>query len=599
MQVFRLRHPNDAIGGPEVMAACAQAAALLDAYRSLRSAHLDYHMQHDPHAGMSEDSAAWMAGRFNLMLQEDQAVANDKNVRKGLKWCIDSTLVVQQILSQRALTDLNETLVVQQILSQRALTDLNESPASPGNAFNNLLDASRTAGASHTRRIAQYLLSRCRDESKETTAQIHAWAALSVGIAETFFRGQLTCAINAQESSEIDISLVKAALSLGWGKMGIEDVLEPHALLVQVVRSIEKSRLLTDSDKKRIQKNCSRIGKAQMQPFWPFYKEPQHLDEALLSMYSVPSRDDGERGQGEGGGGNPEPTPEPQEQYGSNMPPETPAGTSEEGAEPSGEQPYPRGQPPPPPPPVHREKPPLQAVEESRPHQSVTVPVPLSEHGEETSPDETEEAPIPTQEKQEHPGGSEGEPPVPPPHVKDQPTAEGSSQEVMENEAHSGTMPIVPVVPPRQAGRQPSENDLHKGEPPMPPPTQPKEPIADRGGKPVEHYGGHPSPVPIPREHTNEDTRGSQEQQRKLPTRIRLGSASGRLEGNGPKENIPKLKRSPSDNFNPHRIATPRQSGSRLYNHRLLVDTGSGAAPGGKLLSIRVSICPSPIGSTL
>ncbi|CDJ36490.1 uncharacterized protein EMH_0087530 [Eimeria mitis] len=91
MQVFRLRHPNDAIGGPEVMAACAQAAALLDAYRSLRSAYLDYHMQHDPHAGMSEDSAAWMAGRFNLMLQEDQAVANDKNVRKGLKWCIDSS----------------------------------------------------------------------------------------------------------------------------------------------------------------------------------------------------------------------------------------------------------------------------------------------------------------------------------------------------------------------------------------------------------------------------------------------------------------------------------------------------------------------------
>lgn len=73
------------------MAACAQAAALLDAYRSVHSAYLDYHMQHDAQSGMSEDSAAWMAGSFNLILQEDQAAASDENIRKGLKWCIDSS----------------------------------------------------------------------------------------------------------------------------------------------------------------------------------------------------------------------------------------------------------------------------------------------------------------------------------------------------------------------------------------------------------------------------------------------------------------------------------------------------------------------------
>lgn len=218
-------------------------------------------------------------------------------------------------------------LVVQKILSQRALTEANESPTSPGNAFNNLLEASRAAGASHTRRVAQYLLSRCHDEVKETSAQVHAWAALSIGIAETFFRRQLTCAINSQEGSETDRSLLKAVLSLSWGSMTIEEVLEPHTLLVQAVRSVVKSKLLTDSDKKRVQKNCSRIGMPQMKPFSPSDKDPQTFDEVVVSLYSVPSSEDNEPGHGEDGGGETH-----DEHSGSNGHPEPRIGSLDEAA---------------------------------------------------------------------------------------------------------------------------------------------------------------------------------------------------------------------------------------------------------------------------
>ncbi|CDI74775.1 hypothetical protein, conserved [Eimeria praecox] len=511
MHVFRLRHPVDTIGGPQVMAACAQAAALLDAYRSVRSAYLGYHMQHDPHAGMSEDSAAWMAGRFNLMLQEDQAVANDKNVRKGLKWCIESALVVQRILSQRA------------------HTDVNESPASPGNAFNNLLDASRTAGASHTRRITQYLLSRCRDESKETSAQVYAWAALSVGVAETFFRGQLACTINAQESSEIDLGLVKAALSISWGRMEAEEVLEPHALLVQAVSSISKSKLLTDSDKKRVEKNCSMIGKPQMQPFWPFDKDPQHLDEALLSMYSVPSSGDSEAGHGEEGSGNQEPRPEPHAHSGSSVHPDDPRGPVNEGADPSGEQPYPRGQPPPPPPPTHRGKPPLEAMEEERPHQSTAV-VSQENHEEQAPQHETDEAPVPTQEEQAQPQEAEEGPPVPPPHEENQPSAEDHNKEEVEDKPPSGL--IAPVILANH-----DDHELPKPKPPSPPPghenppdAPSKEPELEPNEKLSDQSGAHPSPVPIVQEHSDGNIDETQ-RQRKLPERISIGSASSRFPG--------------------------------------------------------------------
>ena len=91
MQVFRLRHPNEAVGGPQVMAACAKTEGLLDRNRRGHFAYLIYTMQHFGQSRLHEDSAAWMAGSFNLILQEDQAAASDENIRKGLKWCIDSS----------------------------------------------------------------------------------------------------------------------------------------------------------------------------------------------------------------------------------------------------------------------------------------------------------------------------------------------------------------------------------------------------------------------------------------------------------------------------------------------------------------------------
>lgn len=73
------------------MAACTQAAALLDTYRTLRRAYLNFYGEQDSDAGMSEDSAAWMSGRFSLMLEEDPAVGKDRELQKCLKWCIDSS----------------------------------------------------------------------------------------------------------------------------------------------------------------------------------------------------------------------------------------------------------------------------------------------------------------------------------------------------------------------------------------------------------------------------------------------------------------------------------------------------------------------------
>ncbi|CDJ48353.1 hypothetical protein, conserved [Eimeria brunetti] len=584
MHGFRLRHPNDDVGGPQVMAACAQAASLLETYRSLRSAYLHSLMQRDSDAGMSEDSAAWMAGRFNLMLQEDEKVADDKKLRKGIKWCIDSTLVVQKILSQRA------------------LTESNEAPTSPGNAFNNLLEASRTGGASHTRRIAQYLLSRCHDESNESVAQNHAWAALSIGLAETFFRGQLTCAINAQEGQETDLSLAKAALSLSWGKVEGEQILEPHVLFLRAVKSIGKSKLLTDPDKKKVQKNCSRIGKPQMQPFFPFYEEPQHFDEVLLSMYSVPVRDGSEPGHGGGGGGTENPPPEAHEQSGSDAHPEPRAGPPNEGAEPS-DQPHSRTLPPPPPPPTYREGPPLQAEEEQRPHQSI-VPVihaepsgeqshPTAEeekdqdqpiapahpetsseppyprgqpppplipvHREETplkaekeqrpdqstapaqpvkdeegTPPETEESSAPTQGEKPHPQGAEEELPVPPSHENDKPISEPNNQEEMEDKPSPVGHPIIPVLPhkgddnelPKKTPPKQNHGGPHEATPPGPPPALPKAPSTEPADKREKYPGPRSPPVPISQGNSDKAVENNPQPPRRLPERVRVGSAN-------------------------------------------------------------------------
>lgn len=90
MFLFWRRSFDDNRGRLQVASGCAQAAALLDTYRSLRKSFLDFHGKQELQAGMSEDTAAWLAARLNLMLQEDGSIKNNENVRKCLKWCVDA-----------------------------------------------------------------------------------------------------------------------------------------------------------------------------------------------------------------------------------------------------------------------------------------------------------------------------------------------------------------------------------------------------------------------------------------------------------------------------------------------------------------------------
>lgn len=90
MNLFRRRDPDDSVGAPQVASGCTQAAALLDTYRSVRKAYLGFHMKDEVQAGMSEDSAAWMAARFHLMLKEDPVLDKDKNLRKCVRWCMEA-----------------------------------------------------------------------------------------------------------------------------------------------------------------------------------------------------------------------------------------------------------------------------------------------------------------------------------------------------------------------------------------------------------------------------------------------------------------------------------------------------------------------------
>ncbi|CDJ42017.1 hypothetical protein, conserved [Eimeria tenella] len=301
MQAFRQRSPDDALGGPQVMAACTQAAALLDTYRTLRRAYLNFYGEQDSDAGMSEDSAAWMSGRFSLMLEEDPAVGKDRELQKCLKWCIDSTLILQQMLSQRP------------------ITEIHESSVSPGNALNNLLDVSESGCDSFSSRTTQYLLARCRDESKERLAQIHIWAALSIALSEYFFKEQLTCAVRAQGNSEKALSLVRAALSLSWERTSLPQILKPHFLLLQAVKSIEDSRLLIDPDKERIAKNCGNIGPPHMKEFSPLFGEPKTYEEVLISMYTLPLSHGNDSGSGGDSNVNRQQRSEPGERDSSNV----------------------------------------------------------------------------------------------------------------------------------------------------------------------------------------------------------------------------------------------------------------------------------------
>ncbi|OEH75625.1 hypothetical protein cyc_02107 [Cyclospora cayetanensis] len=287
MILFERRSPNAETGRQQIMSACTQAAAVLDTYRSVRKAFLDFHMEKDPHAGMSEDTSAWMVARFNLLLEEDADIAKDKNLKQCVKWCLEATLVVQKTLSQRV------------------FSDFSEHPTSPGNAFNNLIDASHPGDISHSTRTAQFMLAQCYDQPTPIKAIVYSWAALSIGMAETFFKAQLDCAIEGsapeqlqqsetQEQGQgrpIDMGLVKAAMAMSWGNMSLEKVLEPHLLVEDTLSNISNSKRLKATDKQRLQKNCGGIPRPDFQPFWPFFTEPAFIDEVLLAIFTVPSEE--------------------------------------------------------------------------------------------------------------------------------------------------------------------------------------------------------------------------------------------------------------------------------------------------------------------
>lgn len=210
-------------------------------------------------------------------------------------------------------------LILQQMLSQRPITEIHESSVSPGNALNNLLDVSESGCDSFSSRTTQYLLARCRDESKERLAQIHIWAALSIALSEYFFKEQLTCAVRAQGNSEKALSLVRAALSLSWERTSLPQILKPHFLLLQAVKSIEDSRLLIDPDKERIAKNCGNIGPPHMKEFSPLFGEPKTYEEVLISMYTLPLSHGNDSGSGGDSNVNRQQRSEPGERDSSNV----------------------------------------------------------------------------------------------------------------------------------------------------------------------------------------------------------------------------------------------------------------------------------------
>lgn len=87
---MRRRDPREKVGRPQVASACTQAAALIETYRSVRRAYVEYHGKQDIQSAIAEDSAAWLAARFNLMLQEDGALSKDRMLRQSVKWCMES-----------------------------------------------------------------------------------------------------------------------------------------------------------------------------------------------------------------------------------------------------------------------------------------------------------------------------------------------------------------------------------------------------------------------------------------------------------------------------------------------------------------------------
>ena len=500
------------------------------------------------------------------------------------------------------------------MLSQRALTEVNESPTSPGDAFNNLLDASQPGEESHTERVAQFLLAKCRDESKPAKAQNYAWAALSIGVAERFFREQLNCAIEAQGDTGQDQGLVKALLALSWGEMSDNEVFEPHDLLTQIVEDIDKSKLLTDPDKKRIRTNCEGIGKPQRHPFWPMIREPEHYDEVLLAMYSVTSAEISGTETAAAEYHPPAPPPDRQPSYNDANPPDHlthPPGEEQELS--SSEN------PPSEPPEVHAPSAPEELPPEATGSDiDGSSPVPGEEHGDrERSPENPPPEP------------PEGRPrarmvaPLPQPSDEHAPSApEEHLAEWTEWEIDGSS--LVPAEEHGDRGRSPENTppEPPEGRPrarmvaPLPQPSDERAPSAPEqhfpeGGnshprwlkpKPSDEHGSSssatrspsgtagkpdtPNAQPPP-PNANEDSASSDEERqgagggkgekeesnpkrKGLPSRITVGSAKQYKPGDDEGNKRPEPK--PSDYYARTKVIGPKPKDKRyMYHHRLYV----------------------------
>ncbi|KAL8446698.1 hypothetical protein Emag_004646 [Eimeria magna] len=541
---------------------------------------------------MAEDAPAWLAARLDLMLRQDDSLKQEQELKKTVKWCREACLTMQQMLSQRA------------------FSEFVEKPASPGNAFNNLLEASQAGDGSHTERVTQYLLAKCRDERTEPAAQNHVWAALSIGLVDHFFMQQLRCGITAQQGTEEGLSLTKALLTLSWGNLDAGELTASHGLLMDCVKKIDNSRLLTDSDKTRIKRNCLTVTPPQFHPFWPFHKDPLYYDEALLAMYSMPQAEPEETKQ-EGAPDSPpqnpqrsadtdeqdEPSPgrlprmrpdgekSPQEEAPApTSPPDTQPGTNDEGnpQDAGDETPPPIGPGDTQPPAADEEQP--KSADDEKPKEPSEPPPPLDKSDDDHHDDQV---PSPPAEPEAKP---EPEPPQKLDHHDDQvpsPPAEPEAKPEPEPSRKPRMVPIpVPLPKPEQdEPSKPTEPPSPRVAPPpqqpedqpslAPPPQQPEDqPSPPSNEKPKK------SPVvvfPDPKRKGEEESSKGDEtpkippvSPKALPRRIRIGSATSRGTSEGESQPAP-IQRRASDYYKRQPQVGPSARPVYLYGHRVMI----------------------------
>ncbi|KAL8431292.1 hypothetical protein ACSSS7_005377 [Eimeria intestinalis] len=577
-KVFRHRHHDERTGNAQVASACTQAAALMETYRSIRKGYLDYHGTKEVASGMAEEAPAWLAARLDLMLKQDATLKQDKDLKKTVKWCRDACLAMQQMLSQRA------------------FSEFVEKPSSPSNAFNNLLEASQPGDGAHTERVTQFLLAKCRDERTEPAAQNHVWAALSIGMVEKFFMEQLRCGVSAQQETEEGLSLIKAFLTLSWGDLSAAELTASHDLLMDCVEKIDASRLLTDSDKDRLKKNCLTIAHPQFQPFWPFYTDPLYYDEALLAMYSMPQPDTEQTEQGGAPDSPPqnpqgpndtneqeEPSPRasPRTRSGDGKPPQEEAQppTSPVDTKPATpDKEHPQGAGGDQPTPASPEEDPTQpATTNEGPTQDAS-----SEKPPPTQPEDTQPANSATPEEDHWQGAGDEKPgqrsAVPPPDDSGvgQPSSPSPPAEVElrpeHEEPEKPPMILIPVPLPEPEHGEPSEPKV----PPSPRVSLPRPLPEDEPSRPSDKS---PPVIVVPEPKKKGEGKASKEDERPkspslspkvMPKRIRVGSAKSRAEKDDEKPG-PPIERRPSDQYKRQPQQVPKLRPKYVYGHRVMV----------------------------